>query len=153
MPTQHEDGLTPQQRWARRNPEYLRQAQRKMRAANAERERARAREQYEKHRAKRLEAKRAYYQNVRKLKDRTPEGRFKDNCRKAKRRGAIAGDVVTFAEWQEIIDQHQGRCAYCGCVPEIPEQDHVKALTKGGRHIASNIVPACKPCNSSKGAR
>jgi 5-methylcytosine-specific restriction endonuclease McrA len=26
-------------------------------------------------------------------------------------------------------------------------------LSRGGSHTASNIVPACRSCNSSKGAR
>jgi 5-methylcytosine-specific restriction endonuclease McrA len=29
--------------------------------------------------------------------------------------------------------------------------DHVVALAVGGRHDPANVVPACGPCNSSKG--
>jgi 5-methylcytosine-specific restriction endonuclease McrA len=31
--------------------------------------------------------------------------------------------------------------------------DHILALSKGGEHCATNIAPACKPCNSKKGSR
>jgi len=29
--------------------------------------------------------------------------------------------------------------------------DHVIPLSKGGKHLPSNVVPACASCNSSKG--
>ena len=29
--------------------------------------------------------------------------------------------------------------------------DHVTPLSKGGAHVIENLVPACRPCNSSKG--
>lgn len=36
----------------------------------------------------------------------------------------------------------------------VPDQwDHVKPLSKGGRHLLANLRPACNPCNSSKWAR
>lgn len=31
-----------------------------------------------------------------------------------------------------------------------PSGDHVIPLSKGGHHTASNVVPACGPCNSVK---
>jgi 5-methylcytosine-specific restriction endonuclease McrA len=31
--------------------------------------------------------------------------------------------------------------------------DHVEPLSKGGADVESNIVPACAPCNLSKGAK
>lgn len=42
-------------------------------------------------------------------------------------------------------------CAYCGDLAE--HLDHVVPLSKGGDDIESNIVPACAPCNLSKGAK
>lgn len=42
-------------------------------------------------------------------------------------------------------------CVYCG---EPPTQiDHVRPLDKGGWEHESNLVPACGPCNHSKGPR
>lgn len=45
-----------------------------------------------------------------------------------------------------------GRCHYCHEFKPLT-MDHVIPVSKGGPHTASNIVPACQPCNSRKGAR
>jgi 5-methylcytosine-specific restriction endonuclease McrA len=42
-------------------------------------------------------------------------------------------------------------CAYCG--GPFDALDHVKPIALGGLHILSNIRPACRPCNSKKGAK
>lgn len=47
-----------------------------------------------------------------------------------------------------------GECVYCGS--PATDTDHFFALVKGGRpsgyyHSTSNLVPACGPCNQSKG--
>jgi 5-methylcytosine-specific restriction endonuclease McrA len=70
--------------------------------------------------------------------------------RKALERGA---SVIDFTAEQWIALQHafKHRCAYCDkpCKGRLT-QDHVVPLSKGGGHTASNIVPACKNCNSRK---
>lgn len=43
-------------------------------------------------------------------------------------------------------------CAYCGATGKV-ELDHVVPLSRGGRHEPENFAPACKSCNSSKGAK
>lgn len=43
------------------------------------------------------------------------------------------------------------RCAWCGS-PEWQHIDHVFPLARGGKHLPSNFVPACVPCNLSKNA-
>ena len=69
----------------------------------------------------------------------------------SKRRALLAGTggSVSVQEWAAIIAQHSDRCAYCGKRSSLT-QDHVVPISKGGSHSASNIVPACKPCNSRK---
>lgn len=52
--------------------------------------------------------------------------------------------------WRKKISKR--RCYYCG--KEVPENeltmDHVVPLIRGGKSLKSNIVPACKECNSKK---
>ena len=57
----------------------------------------------------------------------------------------------TEAQWQEIQEAYGHRCAYCGkrAKGHLTE-DHITPLSKGGPNTASNIVPACKSCNSRK---
>lgn len=57
---------------------------------------------------------------------------------------------LTAAQWALLKEMYNLSCAYCGERVEVLTQDHVLALSKGGSHTASNVVPACKSCNSSK---
>lgn len=41
-----------------------------------------------------------------------------------------------------------GECVYCGGPSETV--DHVIPLARGGWEHESNLVPACRPCNSGK---
>ena len=42
-----------------------------------------------------------------------------------------------------------GRCHYCGDIATTV--DHIVPYSIGGRHSIINTVPACRPCNESKG--
>ena len=58
--------------------------------------------------------------------------------------------------WRQSIKKSWNNCcAYCG-KPPIDDAsltlDHVKARSKGGEDLTSNIVPADFPCNASKGS-
>lgn len=64
---------------------------------------------------------------------------------------ALPGTGVTVADWREIKEIFGGRCAYC--LGEATSMDHVVPVASGGAHDPSNIVPACKSCNSSKGKK
>lgn len=44
-----------------------------------------------------------------------------------------------------------GGCAYCGAVGRPLQRDCVLALSRGGRYTLTNIAPACRSCNASKG--
>lgn len=41
-------------------------------------------------------------------------------------------------------------CAYCRQHRGIPDPEHVTPLSRGGRNDMSNIVAACRPCNTDK---
>lgn len=71
--------------------------------------------------------------------------------RRARLKGA--GGLLTASEWQDILVEFDNRCAYCGDVLIEATQDHVTPLSRGGRHERSNVVPACRVCNSSKGSK
>jgi len=71
--------------------------------------------------------------------------------RQAKKRGAPG--ALTKQEWMEILERHEYRCAYCGRNDVKMTMDHIVPLSRGGQHVASNVVPACRTCNTSKGAR
>lgn len=71
---------------------------------------------------------------------------------KEQRRKAQSAKVeltLTEEHWQEILIEYDFRCAYCDNNEQLT-QDHVVPLSRGGGYTIENIVPACKPCNSSK---
>lgn len=61
--------------------------------------------------------------------------------------------TLTAEEWQKILDDHFHRCHYCSTKSDNLHQEHKIPVVKGGGYTAENIVPACKRCNSSKGAK
>ena len=66
-----------------------------------------------------------------------------------------AAPSFSHQEWKETIIFFGGECAYCGCTPHKGRsltRDHLQPVSRGGKTIQSNIVPACESCNSSKGA-
>lgn len=56
----------------------------------------------------------------------------------------------TFDQWVELLGEFNHSCAYCLRSDVKLTMDHMTPLSKGGEHTRSNIVPACKPCNSRK---
>ena len=56
---------------------------------------------------------------------------------------------------RNIFYRDRNRCQYCGCV--FPQRelnlDHVVPLSRGGGSTWENVVCACSPCNTRKGAR
>jgi hypothetical protein len=52
----------------------------------------------------------------------------------------------------ETVHQRDGRCRYCGSLERLTI-DHVIPRCQGGRDDESNLVVACRSCNSRKGGR
>lgn len=152
------DGLTDNQRYYRKNIEENRKKSRdslrEWRAEHPEANAVACRAYYERNAERERERARLKYQAKRKLADKTPEGLLRDRMRKEARRARMLGveHTLTLDEWLMICEQFGQRCAYCGKIKPL-EQDHVIPLSKGGPHTRENVVPACKPCNASKGNR
>jgi 5-methylcytosine-specific restriction endonuclease McrA len=56
---------------------------------------------------------------------------------------------LTGEQWAALQDAWGG-CAYCGATGTTMQRDCVLALSRGGRYMLGNIVPACRSCNASK---
>lgn len=60
----------------------------------------------------------------------------------------------SFDDWMSRLAEFNYACAYClRRIPNSLEQEHMTPLSSGGDNSISNIVPACRSCNASKGAR
>lgn len=156
--------MSPQMRWRKNHPEKWREIQaayyrRKMEADpdwHANRLRVWRKKNPEKVSASLRRWRVAHPETIARLKrawDRAnPEvGRLKNARRRAAQRKSPINSF-SVAEWRELKTQYNHLCAYCGERKPLT-MDHVKPLSRGGAHVASNIVPACRPCNSKKGAR
>lgn len=70
------------------------------------------------------------------------------------KRRALKKGGMTGRETKEWFDAQKKVCHWCGIdCSSLPTIDHVKPLSKGGEHVASNLVIACKSCNSRKHAK
>lgn len=56
----------------------------------------------------------------------------------------------------DAIEEHPGftgtACLCCGS-EDRPTEDHIRPLSKRGRHHPTNLQPLCRPCNERKQAR
>ena len=116
-----------QQRWRKENPDKAREIQRKYRESHPEIYR---------------EASKKYIQANPEVK------RAAEAKRKAKKRNNSRFRIST----KELKELYAGPCSYCGAVGEMT-LDHVVPISRGGVHGVSNLVPACGPCNFSKGQK
>jgi hypothetical protein len=115
--------------WGAANPEKVRAASRAWNAANPE---------------QRAAMNRAWAAN-------NPGAVVASSARRRARLAAVEVNDLTRDEWDAILAAADGRCAYCGKRRKLT-MDHVIPISKGGHHTASNVIAACGPCNSSKGA-
>jgi hypothetical protein len=72
-----------------------------------------------------------------------------ESKKRARRNGAPINDF-TLAQWQAMKEHYDHRCVYCSRKMQHLTQDHLTPLSKEGSHTTSNIVPACRSCNSRK---
>lgn len=53
----------------------------------------------------------------------------------------------------DMLLSHGTICVYCGATCDKATQDHVQPVSRGGRDLPENILPACRECNQRKGNR
>ena len=71
-----------------------------------------------------------------------------------RRRARMLGADGSFTakEFETLCEAHSFACVYCG--DDLPlGPDHVIPLANDGSNNIENILPACKPCNCSKGTK
>lgn len=54
---------------------------------------------------------------------------------------------------REILRRDEHTCQYCGRRMNVLTIDHVVPRRLGGKHIWTNVVAACSPCNRRKGGK
>lgn len=146
--------------WAKKNQDRKRASKRAWRAANPEKVKAMKRRDYERHReayiaraAKQPKDPEKRREHGKAWRKRRPEkGRFYAKARSGLKR-ARATVPFKHSEWLIKVAEYDWRCAYCFVLLNEPTMDHVVPLRRDGLHELSNIVPACRSCNSQKGAR
>lgn len=163
-------------KWRERNREYNRLLSRAWHHQNRAKNILRMRERYRKNREAILKEKRDLYFSNQSFAEAAKERgrkRYKEKkeviaakCkewwrsnpekireitqrRRAKKLGAKICDL-TNKQWNDIKLAYEMRCVYCGNILKNLTQDHLVPLSKGGDHTMTNIVPACRPCNSKK---
>lgn len=138
----------------KRNPAYTRWS----RLQNLERERSRERRSHAVHahkRNKKRQLRKVAHPEKRREDERKryavhPEiYRERERRYRARKNGAPIHDL-TAAQWADIKAAYGHRCVYCGRKMQALTQDHITPLIKGGSHTRSNVVPACRSCNSKK---
>lgn len=144
-----------------RNPEKRSERWKNWHAKNKESRRAYSRKWYAEHQNYYQERHiKQYTENPEKFRERarqeakTPQGKIRNRINASKHRALERKGDVTADEVRELIAR-QKCCAYCKkpFTKKRPSTiDHVIPLSRGGQHTISNLVLACKSCNSHKWA-
>lgn len=77
----------------------------------------------------------------------------KVKAKRHRRRGQQYGSTshFTWAEFMHLFVNLDRQCAYCeDLIDGQPDPDHVVPLSRGGSNSITNILPACRLCNSDK---
>lgn len=76
--------------------------------------------------------------------------RIRRHRRRARQRDAPGSWTVD--QWEALVAEYDGRCAYCGVVALLTV-DHRIPLARAGSNYVENLLPACITCNKRKGYR
>lgn len=80
------------------------------------------------------------------------ENRDRRNVLNKRRMQQVDKGDLTLAQWEQILYEFDHCCAYCQTRGKL-QLEHMTPLSRGGQHTASNVVPACQPCNGRKHTR
>lgn len=142
----HDRLLEKTKEWRDGNPELVRVRRRRYRKNNKEKLDTKNKEWREANRERHI-------QNALDWRKSNIE-RDRENQRRATNRRRAREEKLecslTMEDWNEILEEFDYRCAYCGKKAKKLEQEHVIPVSNGGGYTRNNIVPACRPCNSSK---
>lgn len=69
---------------------------------------------------------------------------------KRRARKARRCDRMSTTQWRKTLAYFGGRCGYCGAPDTALVAEHMTPLSRGGDHVAENVVPACRDCNHRK---
>lgn len=84
------------------------------------------------------------------VKENPEKAHARNAQRRSRKRNAPINDF-TAQQWSAMQAAYAYRCVYCKKQFKGKlTQDHIQPLSKGGSHTFTNIVPACRSCNSKK---
>jgi len=94
-----------------------------------------------------------HHKNKRKEYLKTEKGRISYKRYTQKRYALKKTIVTTKIDYVRIYKRDNKKCKYCGKILKFKEIhiDHYIPLSKGGKHIESNLNTSCAFCNLSKG--
>jgi len=116
---------------------------RRYRTSEGDHRREYAQAYYEGHRERQLAVRKAWRASH-------PAQRRSYAYHRAARMAANGRFLILPKDWRRTVARFNGRCAYCAVqAPLLVE--HVIPIARGGRHSIGNLLPACRPCNTSKG--
>lgn len=130
--------------WGTAHPSRIREIKVRSSVKHREKNKNRAAEQYKENRDT-IIAKVSQWQ-----KDNPDKVSARQKRRRARRANAPINDL-TLSQWEAILEAFNHCCAYCGKRKKGKlTQEHITPLSRGGSHTLSNVVPACRSCNSKK---
>lgn len=105
---------------------------------------------------RKTEHNREYMRGYQKDWMKTPQGKRANKITISRRRARLlqAEGSHNSSDIVRILEDQNGRCAYCG-IPVFDDYhvDHVQPLTQGGSNWPDNLAIACPECNASKNNR
>lgn len=131
--------------WKAKNKDKIRKAQNEWRAQHRDLYRAAASRTYQNNKEKRNEYTKRWFKEHR-VRACVWTRRYR-----ARKRQALGAHTI--AQWLARVEFYGWRCRYCSkpLTKGSLSCDHRIPIFRGGTEWASNLVPCCRSCNSTKG--